>query len=490
MRQWMIKRGILEAIIGLPPALFYGTGIPASILVINKAGAQDRKNVLFINADREFKEGKVQNILRPEDIEKVTHTYRTKQQIDNYSKLVSAEELEKEDFNCNIRRYVDNSPPAEPHDVNAHLHGGIPLTEVAAMGNYWKNYAGLRERLFTHDKPGYLRYTAAIRNKEDIRLLLDVSPEIIDRKTGFSGILEAWWKHHLIDFEALPAKKNIYDLYHKFSATITTSLSALGILDEFQSRGAFASYWNAIDTDLRSVAASGWNAELIPDEEILESQFPEVLKELRQNEARRDELEALFKEVNAQEEGVWSEEDYEVWPKDELAEVKANIKILGGELKEIQRDLKNKEKQLTATKKTFLPTANLETEIASLEARSQSLLEEIEQEEKRTARHVELEAELKQCKKKIKEIKDRKEELVEKARSKIDATEARRLILDLWNRTLHTTVDEHLEHYQLNLRSALENLWDKYDQPLNKILQVRESANVELVAYLKELGYE
>jgi type I restriction enzyme M protein len=76
MRKGRIEKGLLEAIIGLPPALFYGTGIPASVLVINKSGAQDRKGVFIINADREYKEGKVQNILRPEDIEKITHTYR------------------------------------------------------------------------------------------------------------------------------------------------------------------------------------------------------------------------------------------------------------------------------------------------------------------------------------------------------------------------------------------------------------------------------
>jgi type I restriction enzyme M protein len=490
MRKWMIEKGLLEAIIGLPPALFYGTGIPASVLVINKSGAQERKGVFFINADREYKEGKVQNILRPEDIEKITHTYRAKQQIDGYSKLVSLGELQKEDFNCNIRRYVDNSPPAEPHDVNAHLHGGIPVGEVDAMDNYWKNYPGYRERLFSVNRPGYLNFADGIQSKENIKTLSDASPEIQNQHARFNGILETWWNAHLADLEGLPEKKNIYALYHHFSATITTSLSGLGILDEYQSRGAFAAYWNSLDTDLRSVAASGWNAELIPDEEILESQFPEVLKELRQNESRRDELEALFKEVNEMEEGVWSEEEYEVWPKDELAEVKQTIKSLGGELKEAQRELKIQEKRLKATQKTFLSIAGIRVEIDGLVFQVQKLTDDIERETKRIERHGELEAELKQCRKKIKEIKDHKEKLVEEARAKIDEAEARRLILARWNRTLHSTVDEHLEQYQRSLKSALENLWEKYNQPLNSILNERDHVNKELSAYLKELGYE
>jgi type I restriction enzyme M protein len=126
----------------------------------------------------------------------------------------------------------------------------------------------------------------------------------------------------------------------------------LGILDDFKCRGAFAGFWNDIFNDLRSVAASGWNAELIPDDEILQSQFPEVIKELNDCIAKRDELEALFNEVNDLEEGAWNEEEYEVFPKGELAEVKTTIKNLGAELKELKRDIKNKTKQIKALKKS------------------------------------------------------------------------------------------------------------------------------------------
>ena len=129
-RQHFIKKGILEAVVGLPAGLFYGTGIPACVLVINKKGASNRDSVLFINADREFKEGKNQNSLRPEDIDWITHVYRNKLDVDKYSRNVPISEIEEEGFNLNIRRYVDNSPPPEPHDVRAHLSGGIPISEV------------------------------------------------------------------------------------------------------------------------------------------------------------------------------------------------------------------------------------------------------------------------------------------------------------------------------------------------------------------------
>ena len=432
----------------------------------------------------------MQNTLRSEDIEKIAYVYRNRRSLNKYSKLVTVAELEKEEFNCNIRRYVDNSPPAEPHDVHAHLHGGIPGAEVEALADYWKSYAGIREQLFVPVKNSYCQFVPAIASKESLKAFLDDSIELKSKHLEFAQSLADWWKENLPALEDLPKKQNVYDLYHAFSATIADRISKLGILDEFKSRGAFASYWNALFTDLRSVSASGWNADLIPDEEILQSQFPDVLREMNDNEARRDELDALFKEVNELEEGAWSEEDYEVYPKAELAEVKGQIKSLGGELKEIERTIKNKRQQVKALKHAGESFQSIENEIAALTPQAEALSYRIAELEKRIARHAEREVELKACKKIIKEIKERKEKLVEEARNKIDSAEARQLILARWERTLYATVEDYLAQYSRALRSSLENLWEKYHQPLHSILKERDAASVELAGYLMELGYE
>ena len=175
-RQRFIKDGILEAVIGLPSNLFYGTGIPACILVINKHGANTRKQVLFINADREYKEGKNQNSLRPEDIEKITQVYRTRQTLDKYSRLVAMDELEKEEFNLNIRRYVDNSPPPEPHDVRAHLHGGIPVAEIDQLAEFFGNYDGVKSLLFRDRDARYSDFATAITAKDGIKSAIESAP--------------------------------------------------------------------------------------------------------------------------------------------------------------------------------------------------------------------------------------------------------------------------------------------------------------------------
>ena len=140
-----------------PRNLFYGTGIPACILVMNKKGAAARKHVLFINADREYREGKAQNFLRPEDIDKIVHAYREKAGCSGLRPPCAGEEIDAEDYNCNIRRYVDNAPPPEPHDVRAHLHGGVPSAEIEALERFWQNYPGLREQCFV-PRDGDQRY--------------------------------------------------------------------------------------------------------------------------------------------------------------------------------------------------------------------------------------------------------------------------------------------------------------------------------------------
>ncbi|HLF63490.1 MAG TPA: N-6 DNA methylase [Saprospiraceae bacterium] len=549
-REWLVNKGYLEAVIGLPPALFYGTGIPASVLVINKQDAHLRDHVLFINADREYKEGKNQNKLRPEDLAKIAYTYRHKKETLKYSKLVARNKaidelnnLENEECNLNIRRFVDNAPPSEPHDVHAHLQGGIPASEVMSLQDYFDCYSGLQEKLFEPLKENYLKFRDSIAQKEDIKTLFDESQEIKLAHTQYTSAISEWWDHQVPVLEQLPEQKiTVFDLYHKFSATLTEKLIALPILDAFKCRGSFASYWNSITNDIKSVDASGWNAELIPDDEILESQFPEVLKELKENEARRDELQAQFDEVNELEDDVWNEEDYQVWRSKELNEYKETLKELKGERKEADKESKNLQKRVkayeSALKKQTASKKKLEKqfekdlkksqkekneesiiELESIyERNNQNLISEIDNckneidglkaeagkyiaevldydtridaDEIRIAKHTELEEELKVCKRKIKEINDRKQDLVDKARLLITPQEAKELIMARWLKTLLETVNGYLQSYQRQLLQAVENLWDKYTIPLHSILHTREQETELLNSFLVELGYE
>lgn len=486
MRKWLVDKGYLEAVVGLPQGLFYGTGIPASVLIINKKDAASRQEVLFINADREYKEGKNQNKLRPEDIAKISFIYRKKESLTGYSKNISKADLEKEEYNFNIRRYVDNSPPAEPQDVTAHLFGGIPVEEINTLFPYWNNYTNLRLGLFKEFKKDYLQFNESISNKEAIKNFVLQHADIKAKQKQYETAIANWWTTNQNKLEDLPANQNVFDLYRDFSKTIATDFSALGILDLHKSRGAFAAYWDSLETDLKSVAASGWNAELIPAEEILQSQFPEVLEELTSKEARRDELEAQFKEVNELEEDAYNEDDFEVFPTKTLKEYRAEVKTINGTIKSFDKEIK----ALKIRIKTNTDNQVLQSELAKIETQKQNATEQVAIIETKLANHTALEKELADCKKVIKEIKDKKEDLVEKAREKITPNEAKVLIMARWNRILHTTIMEYVNRYERELIVVLENIFTKYCETLTHILQERDSAATQLDNFLMELGYE
>ena len=159
--------------------------------------------MLFINADREYKEGKNQNSLRPEDIEKITQVYRTRQTVEKYSRLVPVDELEQEDFNLNIRRYVDNSPPPEPHDVRAHLHGGIPVAEIDQLADYFANYEGVKSLLFQDRDDRYSDFATAITAKDGIKSAIESAPGLQAKHAAFHKAIDGWWKKNVAEIERL-----------------------------------------------------------------------------------------------------------------------------------------------------------------------------------------------------------------------------------------------------------------------------------------------
>lgn len=210
VRQGILQDDLLEAVVGLPSGLFYGTGIPACLLIINKNKATSRKGkVLFINSELEFEEGKNQNTLREQDIAKIVEVFESFTEIKRYSKVVDISEIEENDFNLNIRRYADTSPPPEIFDVRAILHGGIPVREIEDdyIQEEILKSCDLSAVLTPRDSSGveqaeYYKFKTEIENKEQIREVLEnamgdkASTEVIQQ-------LEHWWDKYKVSLHEL-----------------------------------------------------------------------------------------------------------------------------------------------------------------------------------------------------------------------------------------------------------------------------------------------
>jgi type I restriction enzyme M protein len=532
-RKHFIDHGYLEAVIGLPSNLFYGTGIPACILVMNKAGAAQRDTVLFINADREYREGKAQNHLRPEDIDKIIYAYRQRAEIPAYARPVPLAEIREEDYNCNIRRYVDNAPPPEPHDVRAHLHGGVPIREIDSLAQYWDNYAGLRDELFEPKDDTYMDFAPALGDKRAIASFINTHPGVASANDAFIGQIEDWWQANLPIVEALAPDadnqqarpRNVYVMRSQLLQGIAQALAGQTLLTPFQVRGAFATYVDRLKADFKSIASSGWGAELIPDEEILQSQFPEVLAEQERAQNRLAELQALF--AAASDEDFEDTDDTGVLPGEEVRSRKEELKDCNAQWKAQLRavkalagnlfvELKAAGKVPSGSSKAYYCTEGLTTGDAQFStglriialAEQQDLtnewsaqIEQAVEEGQRAfdaamrldaslARHKALEDEVRELRATARGIEARRDELVASAREKISADEARVIITNRLQGLLLAIYQTYLRAEQRACVKAVENLWGKYAVTAKEIEVERDAASREMKEFLLELGYE
>ena len=472
--------------------------------------------------------------------------------VEKYARLVSRDELAAEDYNLNIRRYVDNSPPPEPHDVRAHLHGGVPVTEIDALQSYFENYQGVRDSLFVprhsresgnpekfplpHDagkvEGTYMDFHPDIRTKDAIKPRIENAVGVKNKHEQLHQAVQQWWIAHRPKLEALPKTKNVFELRREFLETIGAALEPFNLLSPHKIRGAFASYINRLAADLKSVAASGWGAELIPEEDILKSQFPQVLEKLEQDRARIAELEALFASGDESENEALENTDEEsetgVLPKKLVAALKEQRKALNGNLKEnqkllkiLQQDSKKREKfpprPSRESGKPKLPldsgselrsTSSIlgvvpqgegwgEGEMADAQAKAIEFEKEINRIEQeintinaKLEHHNQLDQELKALKAGIKAAEKQKDDLVEAARAKITEDEARQLILERFRQFLFAEYDAYIRQYQQGFAAAIENLWNKYSVTVKQILAEREKEAAFLDRFMVELGYE
>jgi type I restriction enzyme M protein len=344
IRELFIKDDVIEAIISLPPGLFYGTGIPACVIVMNKNKPDAlRGKVLFINADREYAEGKNQNKLRPEDIEKIDFVFTQKRELPKYSRLVDkAEIVEKHDYNLNIRRYVDNTPEPEPEDVQAHLVGGVPETEVKARESDFAKFGVSADALFQSERPGYLAFHTAITAKSAIKSTLESNAALKKTFDAHRDALETWWGVARNDFAELRDGKKLPEVRHELLTTIKSKLIPLGVLDEFQSAAVFVNWWQQIRYDLKTITSTGWHHTLLPDAYLIAEFFDAEADAIEALEVKITEMQSELAEAaeQAQEVAAYEPDEDEIVT---AAVLKKALKALIDDLKDSPGETARKE---------------------------------------------------------------------------------------------------------------------------------------------------
>jgi type I restriction enzyme M protein len=521
IREIFIEDDVIEAIISLPSGLFYGTGIPACVIVANKNKPDAlRDKVLFINADREYAEGKAQNKLRPEDIEKIDFVFTHKRELPKYSRLVDkAEIVEAHDYNLNIRRYVDNTPEPEPEDVQAHLIGGVPEAEVQARQPDFAKFNVESAMLFQTERPGYLTFCPAIDAKVAIKAILDADPALNRTLTAHYDTLAAWWAIAQDDFAQLRHARNggrkMPEVRHELLTSLKGKLIPLSVLDEFQSAGVFVNWWQQIRYDLKTIISTGWHHSLIPDDYLIAAFFQAEADAIEALEAQISEAKSELAEAveTAQEvAGFEPEEDQKVT----AAVIKKALKELIADLKEsagasARKELKNlqvQDKAINAIEKRVKDAkADLKTKTDELALKLQLKrlggdefkAESLELIQQVAAQLADLDPGKKTDKRKIAALNKDKAAL--KARlaktdgiltaigGKLTAAEARELILKKLYNLVSNELNRYLNAEKRRLIAVVENLWDKYAVSSRELENQRVVTLKTLDGFLKGLGY-
>ncbi len=517
IREIFINGDEIEAIISLPPGLFYGTGIPACVIVGNKNKPDSMKDkVLFINADREYAEGKAQNKLRPEDIEKIDFVFTHKLEIPKYSRLVDkAEIVEKHDYNLNIRRYVDNTPEPEPEGVQAHLIGGIPEPEVIACVPDFARFGIQPDTLFKPLRSGYLTFNMGIEAKPAIKSTLEANPTLQQTLTAHHDALETWWAVARNDFAQLRDGKKMPEVRHELLTTLKNKLIPLKVLDEFKGAGVFVNWWQQIRYDLKTIISTGWHHTLIPDDYLIAEFFQYEANEIETLEAQISEMHSELAEAveTAQEVAAYEPEEDETVTaaviKKALKELIEDLKgSTGDSARKELHNLQAQEKAIFSIEKRIKDSkAALKTKTDELEHKLQLKRlggDEFKAESQELIRQVDtqlanLDNANKDEKKKIVALNKDKAILKERlARTdgilaiiggQLTEAQAKTLILKKLYDLVNTELNRYLNAEKRGLIHVVENLWDKYAVPSRELESERSETLKTLDGFLKGLGY-
>lgn len=256
IRERVIKQGYIKGIIGLPANLFYGTGIPACIIVIDKEHASTRKGIFMIDASKGFMKDGNKNRLRSRDLHKIVDVFNHQLKLDRFSRMVSLKEIAGNDYNLNIPRYIDASEPEDLHDLSGHLSGGIPNSDINALDDYWQVFGSLRKALFKSARKGYSQGRVApaevkntILNHEEFKTFAKHGKKLFHK----------WAKK--ADLSAIKTGQSTKEIIHTISETLLATYAKAELLDKYAIYQLLMDYWaDTMQDDVYFITQDGWAA--------------------------------------------------------------------------------------------------------------------------------------------------------------------------------------------------------------------------------------
>ncbi len=477
IRKSLIERGYIKGIIGLPANLFYGTGIPACIIVIDKEGAADRKHIFMMDAGKGYIKDGNKNRLREQDIHKIVDVFNKQIPVPGFSRLVGIDEISdpKNDFNLNIPRYIDSQEAEDIQDIEAHLLGDIPNRDIDALQEYWTVYPSLRNELFSKsDRPNYSKLSI-INCQSYIRS----HPEFVSFSSEMDTLFADWKTRNTKTLKALTVGIKPKQTIYKVSEDVLKAYTDKALMDKYDVYQHLMNYWNEVmQDDCYLIAADGWKINeqltidnvklkkgkglnnyqlsIINSQLIIDRYFVTEKKAIEQLEADKETIATQLTELEEEhntEEGYFADLD-----KVNKASINGQLKIDNGQLKKLPKA--SEEYAFLIGKvnvfETYLKLLDDQTELN----------------------------------KKIKEaIADLDTKVIERYKTLTEEEIKQLVVDDKWMAAIERSVKTEMERISQRLTQRIKELAERYETPLPKQTKEVKLLEEKVIKHLEKMGF-
>lgn len=454
IRRNIIRKGYIKGIIGLPANLFYGTGIPACIIVVDKENAAGRTGLFMIDASKGFVKDGNKNRLRHQDIHKIVDVFNKQLELPKYSRLVSVAEIEANDYNLNIPRYIDSSEAEDLQDIEAHLKGGIPNADVDSMSAYWQVFPTLKTQLFNIGaRAGYSAMKVAAAQ---VKPTIFAHPEFVSYTQSVSKLFQGWKTNNIVQLKSISQETLPKQLIEVLSEDLLHTFDTVKLIDQYDVYQHLMTYWSdTMQDDAYLITADGWQAGtdasngLIPSQLIIARYFATERDAIETLEAERNAISSQMEELDEEhggEEGLLGEAKND---KGKLTKVSVSARL---------KDIKN------------------DTDAADERKQLNTYLTLIEQESIAS--------------KKVKNAQKLLDAKVAAQYAKLSTDEIKTLVVeDKWLTTLSTDVQSELDRISQALTGRIKQLVERYAEPLPQLATNVATLNATVELHLKKMGF-
>lgn len=464
IRKNLIKKGYIKGIIGLPANLFFGTGIPACLIVMDKENANNRKAMFMIDASKGFMKDGPKNRLRSQDIHKIVDVFNKQLELPKYSRIVPINEIEAKEYNLNLPRYIDSQEEEDIQDIAAHLQGGIPNVDIENLSRYWTVYPSLKNVLFTpNPRAGYSDLKI---DKAQIKPSIFAHPEFTSYSEKVVEVFDGWKKKTIPELKAMDTGLKPRKVIHEISEEILESFSKLKLIDNYDVYQHLMDYWSEVmQDDCYIISDNGWKAELV------------LVKKTKKDEIWDCELVPKQLVINR----------FFETEKNNIQELEANIESIKASMLEMEEEHGAEDCLMAEAKndKDSITTSSVKERMKRIKESKDDAAEY-----KLLTEYLKLNDDKAELSKKIVTLQAALEEKVMAKYKVLTTDEIKTLVVDdKWMQYLDHSVHTEMQRISQALTQRIKVLAERYETPLPQMELALSEVEAKVIAHLAKMGF-